>query len=49
MGICFRCAVPLRHGVVRDLRDGHLTIAAERDHPHPNLRVGGRRPCEIEV
>jgi ferredoxin-NADP reductase len=31
MGICFGCVVPLREGVVRDLRDGALTTAAPGD------------------
>ncbi len=31
MGICFGCVVPLKQGVVRDLRDGQLTIASEGD------------------
>jgi hypothetical protein len=34
MGICFGCVVPLNQGVVRDLRDGQLTIAAEGDSIH---------------
>jgi stearoyl-CoA 9-desaturase NADPH oxidoreductase len=50
MGICFRCAVPLRHGAVRDLRDGQLTIAAEHDSIHIQTCVSaaaGR--CEIDL
>jgi ferredoxin-NADP reductase len=31
MGICMGCVVPLRDGVVRDLRTGELTTAAEGD------------------
>jgi ferredoxin-NADP reductase len=31
MGICMGCVVPLREGVVRDLRTGDLTTAAEGD------------------
>jgi len=31
MGICFGCAVPLREGVVRDLRNGAVTTAAPGD------------------
>jgi ferredoxin-NADP reductase len=31
MGICFGCVVPLREGMVRDLRDGALTTAAPGD------------------
>ena len=50
MGICFGCVVPLRDGAVRDLRNGELTTATPRDPcPHPDLRVGRGRPCEIEL
>jgi len=31
MGVCFGCAVPLRKGVVRDVRTGDVTSAAEGD------------------
>jgi ferredoxin-NADP reductase len=31
MGICMGCVLPLREGVVRDLRTGELTTAAEGD------------------
>lgn len=31
MGICMGCVVPLREGVIRDLRTGDLTTAAEGD------------------
>ena len=50
MGICFRCAVPLRQGMVRDLRDGQLTTPAEGDSIHIQTCVSaaaGR--CEIDV
>jgi ferredoxin-NADP reductase len=50
MGICFGCVVPLKHGVVRDLRDGQLTIAAEGDSIHIQTcvsAVAGR--CEIDL
>jgi len=50
MGICFGCVVPLRQGVVRDLRDGRLTIAAEGDSIHIQTCVSaaaGR--CEIDL
>jgi ferredoxin-NADP reductase len=32
MGVCFGCVLPLREGVVRDLRDGRLTTAVEGDN-----------------
>ncbi len=31
MGVCFGCVLPLREGVVRDLRNGEITTAAEGD------------------
>jgi ferredoxin-NADP reductase len=31
MGVCFGCVLPLREGVVRDLRNGELTVAAPGD------------------
>jgi stearoyl-CoA 9-desaturase NADPH oxidoreductase len=31
MGVCFGCVVPLREGVVRDLRNGEITTAAPGD------------------
>lgn len=31
IGVCFGCVVPLREGVVRDLRDGAITVAAPGD------------------
>ena len=31
MGICYGCVLPLREGVVRDLRNGDLTVAADGD------------------
>ncbi|RAK42581.1 ferredoxin-NADP reductase [Actinoplanes lutulentus] len=33
MGICFKCVLPLREGIVRDMRDGSLTTATELDEP----------------
>ncbi|MFC7528173.1 ferredoxin reductase [Actinoplanes sp. GCM10030250] len=31
MGICFKCVLPMREGIVRDLRDGTITTATEVD------------------
>jgi len=31
MGVCFGCVLPLREGVVRDLRNGEITVAAPGD------------------
>ncbi len=33
MGICFKCVLPMREGIVRDMRDGSLTTATELDEP----------------
>ena len=50
MGICFGCAVPLRQGVVRDLRDGQLTTAAEGDSIHIQTCVSAAAGhCEIDL
>ena len=50
MGICRGCAVPLRLGVVRDLRDGQLTIAAEGDSIHIQTCVSAAAGnCDIDV
>ena len=31
MGICFKCVLPMREGIVRDMRDGTITTATEVD------------------
>ncbi|HWS31560.1 MAG TPA: 2Fe-2S iron-sulfur cluster-binding protein, partial [Actinoplanes sp.] len=31
MGICYKCVLPMREGIVRDVRDGTITIATEVD------------------
>lgn len=50
MGICFGCVVPLKQGVVRDLRDGQLTIAAEGDSIHIQTCVSAAAgSCEIDL
>lgn len=50
MGICFGCVVPLKQGVVRDLRDGQLTIAAEGDSIHIQTCVSAvAGSCEIDL
>ncbi len=49
MGICFRCVLPLREGVVRDLRNGELTYAAAGDGVRIQTCVSAAAgPCEIE-
>ncbi|MEU8239943.1 ferredoxin reductase [Actinoplanes missouriensis] len=33
MGICFKCVLPMREGIVRDVRDGSVTTVTELDEP----------------
>jgi len=50
MGICFGCVVPLKQGVVRDLRDGQLTIAGDQDRIFIQTCVSAAAgPCEIDL
>lgn len=50
MGICFGCVVPLREGVVRDLRDGALTHAAPGDGVLIQTCVSAAAgPCHIDL
>jgi ferredoxin-NADP reductase len=50
MGICFGCVVLLRRGMVRDLRDGQLTIAADGDSIHVQTCVSAAAAqCEIDL
>ncbi|WP_203829453.1 ferredoxin reductase [Actinoplanes palleronii] len=32
MGICYKCVLPMREGIVRDVRDGQVTTAVEGDN-----------------
>ncbi len=49
MGICYQCVLPLREGVVRDLRTGDLTYAAPGDGVAIQTCVSAAAgPCEIE-
>jgi ferredoxin-NADP reductase len=50
MGICFGCVVPLRSGVVRDLRDGAITTAAEGDGVRIQTCINAAAgACDIEL
>lgn len=50
MGICFGCVVPLKRGVVRDLRDGQLTVANAGDSISIQTCVSAAAgPCEIDL
>ncbi len=49
MGICYQCVLPLRVGVVRDLRTGELTYAVEGDGVDVQTCISAAAgPCEIE-
>ena len=50
MGICFGCVVPLKSGIVRDLRDGQLTVAAPGDDIRIQTCVSAAAGnCEIDL
>ncbi|MDO5628002.1 MAG: ferredoxin reductase [Mobilicoccus sp.] len=50
MGICFGCAVPLREGTVRDLRNGSVLTAAPGDGVIVQTCISAPAgPCEIDL
>ena len=50
MGICFGCVVPMRSGVVRDLRDGAITTAVEGDGVRIQTCVSAAAgACDIDL
>lgn len=50
MGICFRCVVPLRQGVVRDLRSGEVTTAVPEDGVRIQTCVSAAAgACDIDI
>ncbi len=49
MGVCFGCVLPLREGVVRDLRNGALTTAAPGDGVVIQTCISAAAgPCHID-
>ena len=49
MGVCFGCVLPLRQGVVRDLRSGDLTTALPGDGVNIQTCISAAAgPCEID-
>lgn len=48
MGVCFGCVAPLRHGAVRDLRNGALTTAGE-DVVVQTCISAAAGDCDIEL
>jgi ferredoxin-NADP reductase len=50
MGICFGCVLPLREGVVRDLRSGDVTTAAPGDGVLIQTCISAAAgPCDIDL
>ncbi|MBD8506676.1 ferredoxin reductase [Hoyosella sp. G463] len=50
MGVCFGCVIPLRNGVVRDLRNGEITSASEGDGVLIQTCVSAAAgPCTLDV
>jgi ferredoxin-NADP reductase len=49
MGVCFGCVLPLREGVVRDLRSGDITTAVEGDGVNIQTCISAAAgPCRID-
>jgi ferredoxin-NADP reductase len=49
MGICYGCVLPLREGVVRDLRTGDLTTAAPGDGVRIQTCISAAAgPCDLD-
>jgi stearoyl-CoA 9-desaturase NADPH oxidoreductase len=49
IGVCFGCVLPLREGVVRDLRNGEVTVAAPGDGVAIQTCINAAAgPCTIE-
>jgi stearoyl-CoA 9-desaturase NADPH oxidoreductase len=53
MGICYQCVLPMREGVVRDLRTGELTTAVPGETPTGGLRIqtcinAAAGPCHFD-
>ncbi|MEU4424923.1 ferredoxin reductase [Actinoplanes sp. NPDC024001] len=52
MGICFKCVLPMREGIVRDLRDGTLTTATEVDGDNVLIQTcisAAAGPCRFDA
>ncbi|GIF14359.1 oxidoreductase [Actinoplanes teichomyceticus] len=50
MGICFKCVLPMREGIVRDMRDGQLTTAVEGDNVLVQTCVSAAAgPCRLDA
>lgn len=52
MGICFKCVLPMREGIVRDVRDGKLTTATEVDGDNVLIQTcisTAAGPCRLDA
>ena len=53
MGICYQCVLPMREGVVRDLRTGELTTAVAGETGSGGVRIqtcinAAAGPCHLD-
>lgn len=52
MGICFKCVLPMREGIVRDMRDGTITTATEVDGDNVLIQTcvsAAAGPCRLDA
>jgi ferredoxin-NADP reductase len=49
MGICYKCVLPMREGIVRDMRDGQITTAVEGDNVLVQTCISAAAgPCHLD-
>lgn len=50
MGICYSCVLPMREGIVRDMRDGTITTAVEGDNVLVQTCISAAAgPCHLDA
>ncbi|MEV6300239.1 ferredoxin reductase [Actinoplanes sp. NPDC051861] len=52
MGICYKCVLPMREGIVRDLRDGTITAVSEVDGDKVLIQTcinAAAAPCRFDA
>ncbi|WP_436529834.1 ferredoxin reductase [Actinoplanes sp. HUAS TT8] len=50
MGICYSCVLPMREGIVRDMRDGTVTTAVEGDNVLVQTCISAAAgPCHLDA
>ncbi|MEU4619810.1 ferredoxin reductase [Actinoplanes sp. NPDC023801] len=52
MGICYKCVLPMREGIVRDMRDGTITTASEVDGDKILIQTcisAAAGPCRLDA